>query len=383
MLNVGFLFNCSMRTNPSVRLSPSVINRVALIDAALRQAGQRVFFYSPKHVTPTATKVPGYYFDAGRFIATTAEAPLVNGNWTYRTRRLLEKGMGYQEFIRWTEQRRMGVYVPYAFSELVADKFETYKVVRGYHETLHPYCERYRRSARQLEHFLANNRLVFIKPRAGSKGDRIVTVKRAADGLTGTYYEAGARRQFVAKTSAAANEHIRGLTRGKKGFVIEEGIETLAHDDRVFDIRVIMVHDGHAWSWVHEARLSPAGSDVSNVSQGGVSVVTEDLLLALLGAEAAQHKLQELRSESFGLAAYLETLHPGDLLEVAFDFVIDREGRLRLVEINTKPGLAGIGFLRTIYDKTPEDEPLFERWVYPHTTALARFLQNKLERLGA
>jgi hypothetical protein len=87
--------------------------------------------------------------------------------------------------------------------------------------------------------------------------------------------------------------------------------------------------------------------------------------------------LYELKSESFGLAAYLDRLHPGEIMEIAFDFAIDREGRLRLLEVNTKPGLAGIGSSVTIYDKRPEDEPLFERWVYPHAASLARFLLAK------
>jgi hypothetical protein len=101
-----------------------------------------------------------------------------------------------------------------------------------------------------------------------------------------------------------------------------------------------------------------------------------------MGSEGAEHMLYELKNESFGLAAYLERLHPGDILEVAFDFVVDREGRLRLLEINTKPGLAGIGADVSIHHKRPEHEPLFERWVYPHTRHLARFLARKVERLA-
>jgi hypothetical protein len=144
-----------------------------------------------------------------------------------------------------------------------------------------------------------------------------------------------------------------------------------------------MVHDGRRWTWFHEARLSAGGSDVSNISQGGITVVTEELLQAVLDSEAAQQKIHELESVSFALAGYLETLHPGELMEVAFDFVLDREANLYLVEINTKPGLLHIGFHRSVLERTPDEEPLFERWVYPHTSALARFLQRQVERRGA
>jgi hypothetical protein len=372
-----------MKTNPRVRLSASLLNRVALIDAALRDAGMQVFFYSPKHISETARMLPGYVLDEHEFVPTTSEIPLVNGNFTYRTRRLLEKGMGYRRFVDWAEQRGIGIYVPYAFSELVHDKYETYKLVRAHHETLHPYCEPYRRSTRQLERFVESSPSTFIKPRAGSKGNRITTLKRDRNGLSVTFYDAGRQRRFAAKTIAQASELVGRLTRGEKRYVVEYGIDTLPYGDCVFDIRVVMVYDGSAWAWFHEARLSPRGSDVSNVSQGGSSIVTEELLHAVLGAEAAPQKLRELQSEAFALAVYLDKLHPGDLMEVAFDFVLDHEARLHLVEINTKPGLLHVGFSRKVFDSLPDDEPLFERWVYPHTSALARFLRSKMQLRGA
>jgi len=380
---VGFHYGCPLTGDPRRRLSPSVINRVALMDAQLRKAGMRLLYYSPSHITPGDPQVPGYLFEDGEFIATRATIPDVNGNWTNRTRRLLDRGMGYQAFARWAEARHLGIYVPHAFSELVGNKLETYKLVRGFHATLHPHCEPYAQSDRQLEYFIENGRVTFIKPRTGSKGNRIITVRRDPSGLSVTHYRDGQQRRYEAKTVKAASEFVRLLTKGKKRYLIQHGVEALRYDDSAFDIRVVMLHDGVAWSWVHEVRLSPAGSDVSNVHQGGRSLLTEELLFDLLGAEAAQQSMYELKSESFGLTAYLERLHPGEILEVAFDFTLDREARLRLLEINTKPGLAGIGADVSIYDKRPEDEPLFEHWVYPHVTPLARFLQAKVESRGA
>jgi hypothetical protein len=138
-----------------------------------------------------------------------------------------------------------------------------------------------------------------------------------------------------------------------------------------------MLFDGSTWNWIHEARLSAEHSDLSNVSQGGTSVATEDLLIDLAGADAANVLLQQLQISSFELAAYLDSLHPGGIMEVAFDFVVGKDSTLHLVEINTKPGLASIGFTHSIAELEPEHEKLFERWVYPHTDSLARFLQSK------
>lgn len=378
MHHIGFQYNYSFQTNQAKRRSPSLLNRVALLDAELRPTGHRIFLYSPKDVVPGQSTVAGCLFEGEDFVPVRAQVPAVNGNWTHRTRRLLEEGMGYREFGEWAADQGVAIYVPHAFSELVGNKLETYKLVRGFHETLHPHCESYAHSSRQLEHFVETGAITFVKPRTGSKGDRIVTLRRDPMGLWVTRYHKGRRRQTRAANLDEVLGFLQEATRGKKAnFVIQHGVETLRHEGSTFDIRVTMLHDGSKWHWLHEARVSPSGSDVSNLSQGGATAVTEDLLFELAGQEGAQALLYELQSEAFGLAAYLERLHPGEIMELAFDFAIDREGQLRLLEVNTKPGLAGVGSNVSVFEKTPEDEAAFQRWVYPHARHLARFLLSR------
>jgi len=380
-MHVGFLFNCSMTTNPRVRLSPAVINRALLIDAVLRQFDSRVFYYSPKHIRSVGEQVPGYVIEGHDFVPSRSHIPLVNGNWTYNTRALMNQGMGFQNFAQWADEHQVGVYVPLAFSELVANKYEAYKLVRGYRDDLHPHTEPYRHSLDQLGHFLDRNDSIFIKPRAGNKGNRILTLRRSSSGYMLKRYHNGVRQQNSFDDLAAASNAIRDYTHGSRRFIIQSGINTLRYDGSVFDIRVVMMFDGREWDWIHEVRLSPQGSDISNVSQGGICVATEDFLLMLLGSETAQKVLADLRSDSFGLAAYLDKLHPGELMELAFDFVVDSNQSPRLVEINTKPGLANVGFSNSVIDMPADLEPQFKRWVYPHTGSLARFLQSKVEAL--
>jgi glutathione synthase/RimK-type ligase-like ATP-grasp enzyme len=381
---VGLHYNRSPNDRTKKRSpSPSLVNRISLIDAHLRQAGRRVITYCPQQIDPTADTISGFVSEGREYLPLLAPIPVVNGNWTHRTRRLIDQeGMGYQRFGRWAEERGVWIFVPLAFSELLGNKLETYKLVRGFHETLHPHCEAYARSEKQLEHFVETGRRTFVKPRSGSKGNLIVTIVREQDGLSVTHYEKRVRKRRRVKTLTEAHELVRRLTEPKKRYVIQHGVETVRHDGSTFDIRVTMLNDGYRWHWLHEARLSRTGSDVSNVSQGGEIVVTEDLLFHVMGGEAARQLLYEVKSDSFGLAAYLDQLHPGEILEVAFDFVVDLDGRVRLLEINTKPGLAGIGSEVSVFEKKPEHEAAFERWVYPHTTHLASFLLHKAEQLA-
>lgn len=386
-MHIGFQHNYSTRTNPRQRFSPSLINRVVLIETRLRDAGCRLFLHSPRDIRQgrgtgggaSRPKVGGLTLENGAFILTRGRVPAVNGNWTHRTRRLLDQGMGYREFGLWTAAHEVTIYVPYAFSELVSDKLETYRLVQAWRPTLHPHCEVYRGTVGQLRSFVETAQVTFIKPRRGSKGNRIVTLRRDGAGLLVTRYYRGERRTLRAGNEGEALLFIaEAVDGGENGtYVLQHGVETMRYGRSTFDIRVTMVHDGTSWHWLHEARLSPPESDVSNVSQGGAITQTEELLFELMGPEASHELLHEIECESFGLAAYLERLHPGAILEVGFDFAIDREGCVHLLEINTKPGLAGVGSEISIYDKRPDHETLFERWVYPHTKYLASFLLTK------
>ncbi len=374
---IGFQWNGSSERGLPRKVTPSLYNRVALMDSRMRDAGYRLFMYSPDAVREHAVRVPGFLFDDGAFRPTEAELPAVSGNWTHRTRRLLDQGMGYTRFSRWAAERGIGVHVPYAFSELIANKLETYKLVRSYHETLHPYCEAWGGGIRQLEYFVETGRITFLKPRNGNKGERIITIHRGDQGLRLSHHTEGRRRESRVGTTREALEFVSAATRGTRKYVIQHGVETMRYGRSTFDIRVTMVHDGEAWRCIHEARISPPGSDVSNVSQGGDIAITEQLLFDTVGAEGSSELLHDLVGESYGLATHLEQLHPGEILEIAFDFAVDRQGSLRLLEINTKPGLAGIGSNVSLFELRPENEALFARWARPHVSALADFLVRK------
>lgn len=377
---IGFHYNYSAAAMRPGRLTPSLRNRIVLIDAELRQAGARLFVHGPHEIRPEDGKAPGVVLEAGEFCAVEAPVPKVVGNWTHRTRSLLSRGMGYQEFGRWAAANHVGIYVPHTLSELFGNKLETYTLVRSLHATLHPFCEPWAHTEEQLEHYVHTAHATFLKPVTGSQGDRIVTIRRDADGLLVTRYHEGERRQHRAASLRQVLGMLEDVERVKHKYIVQHGIETMRHRGSTFDIRVTMLNDGDGWHWLHEARLSPAGSDVSNVGQGGAITVTADLLTEMMGAEAAQELLHRLHGESFGLASHLERLHPGEIPEVAFDFAVDTGGQFHLLEINTKPGLAGIGSEVHVHDMRPEQRDQFESWVYPHTRHLARFLLRRSQR---
>jgi len=374
---VGLLCNCSQDADPKQQLSPSLVNRAILIAEHLSAFGIGLFLYSPRDVT-TSGSVEGYEVDGHELIATRQTIPRVNANWTYGTRRLINEGMGYQKFKRWTRENRIEIYVPYALSELVSNKRKAFDAVREYDEDLHPYTEDYTRSAFQLEAFLKRSEVVFVKPRAGNRGNRIFVLRKSDDGYSIKYYDDGAQRPFSRLTLEAAIGVI-DVAAVRKRYVVQEGIESLRYEGAVFDVRVVMVHDGTRWHSILETRLAPENSDLSNVFQGGSIQVTEDLFESMFG-KAEGHEMEEkIRRISLGIANHFEAIFPSQIMELGLDFVLDRERGLHLVEVNSKPGIAGFGSETKIFDWQAENEPYYQKWVYPHVRHLAEFLRSKVE----
>lgn len=376
--DIGFQHNLPKDGDWDKSLTPAIRNRIDLLDDRLRAEGFRLFIYSPASIDPENSTVEGYRREAGRFVPVEAPIPAVNGNWTGQTRRLLARGMGYDAFRRWIAAHGVGIYVPHSLSDLLGNKLETYRLVRAFHETLHPHCETFRTSVSQIEHFVEASPLTFIKPRIGSKGDGIVVLRRTEEGLVATRYHGGRRRVARAARVTDLMDSLVEMTSGRRRFIIQHGIETVRHTGSTFDIRVTMAHDGSVWRWLHEARLSPSGSDVSNVGQGGRSHATDQLLFEIFGTDGTRDVLRELRDLSFGLAAHLEQLHPREIPELAFDFTLDTDAHPRLIEINTKPGLPGPGTNVYLRDLTAEHAAAFENWVFPHADRIASFLISKM-----
>ena len=386
---IGVLCNCKKKGNPVAKLSPSLLNRAILLGEELARDGIEVLLFSPRRVQ-TNGDVKGYVVKGRDVEAVSTQIPQINANWTYATRKMINRGMGYERFKRWTAERAIEVYVPYELSELLANKRDTYELVNQFDPTLHPRTEELDGTAEQVETFLQRSwegrvpsspsrGLVFIKPRAGHKGDRIFVLRRSGSDYSLKHYHKGICRSLEPITIGAAMAIVE-IAATETPFIIQEGVESLRVRGSVFDVRVVMVNDGSQWHSIMETRVAPPGSDLSNIFQGGSIHATEELLEAELGRDRGEALLKNIRRVSHTVADYLESRFPGRVMELGLDLVVDRDFGIHLVEINAKPGLSGWASERKIFDWKAEDQAYYDRTVRPHIRHLANFLRAKVER---
>ena len=375
---VGLLCNCKQGGNPAAKLSPSLLNRAILLGEELARDGIEIFLFSPRRVRANGN-VSGYVVNGRALEPRAGQIPQINANWTYATRKLINRGIGYERFKRWAREHGIEIYVPYELSELVSNKRDTYELVSGHNPGLHPRTEDLDGTEEQVESFLQASGLAFVKPRAGHKGNRIFVLRRTEAGYSLKHYYGGVCRLLEPITLGAAMA-IMEIAATETPFVIQEGIESLRIRGSVFDVRVVMVNDGRQWHSILETRVAPPGSDLSNIFQGGSIEVTEELLEAELGRETGQALLENIRRVSHNVADCLESRFPGHVMELGLDIVIDRDLGIHLVEVNAKPGLSGWASERKIFDWNTDDQAYYDRSVRPHIRHLANFLRAKVEQ---
>lgn len=230
-----------------------------------------------------------------------------------------------------------------AWSRGLPDKWGVYEILRRHHiaSQLLPDTRLYT-GTRDMEFMLSERDSgVFLKPRTGSHGKGTFHAIRLA-GVGGGLSVRGRDRnnasfQHVFTTLREGLEWIHDLI-GTRRYIMQPYLHLTGSGDRSFDVRALMQKNGHgAWTLTGMAvRLGGPGSLTSNLHGGGTAVQPLPFLLAEYG-NYGKELLKELAAASALLPPLLEQ-SCGRLGELGLDFGLDTEGRIYLLEVNSKPG---------------------------------------------
>lgn len=381
---IGFMVNMKEGVPPTRDFA---LFRIAPMSEVLETLGARLLVYSPRHIDPETGTVSGFVVENGRFVPETAPVPAVNGSWFIGRDKSAKATMNVRQVRAFAAENGIDVYPLREFSNLLKDKLATSRLIRNFDSKLEPHTEAYEGTQEQLARFVRRYKTVFLKPRFGNRGEDIYSIRKAKGGLVCSYYADKKKRRVTHENVGDAFAVIDKAI-GKASFLIQRGVEIDRFKDSPFILRVIMLDDGKEWQWVHKAVLAAPGSDIANTTQGGYNSTTMALFTTLYGADKAAELFEEVRRVSFDCVRYLDTLFPGRLMEVAFDFVLDKNGRVKVLEVNTLPGMTKPGLppspaFLDILNRQPSEQEIYEKLILPHGTHLAHFLHTKLEERQA
>ncbi|MCZ8513439.1 YheC/YheD family protein [Paenibacillus filicis] len=294
--------------------------------------GAGVFFCTPDDLDAQSDTIRGWRY-AGRWVK--ADFPVPHVLYNRLTSRKLENRDNVQKFIEQAKIRHNAQL----FNEKYLNKTEVFDALRKETDLLVYLPESYLlRSFAQLKSMCAKYPTVFLKPITGSLGKGIIRIKRMEDGSYQCHFTnlGGARKQsFPSLTQLFAS--FSGKVKTQR-YQIQQGLQLLSVEGRPVDFRAL-VQRGEDGQWNITsivARIAGTHHFVSNLARGGTLTTVNDAL-ARSGTGAAAGGLAKLRRAALQIAKGIETQVQGHFAELGIDLAIDSQGRVWLIEVNSKP----------------------------------------------
>lgn len=196
----------------------------------------------------------------------------------------------------------------------------------------HPY------HPKRLRIMLNRHRIVYLKPTNGSLGQGIIRVTAVDGKWVCQYTEAASAVTRIFPRADEAFRHLRQRVAGSRSrYLIQQGLNLVKWDGRPVDFRVLIQKNGKGiWSVTSTvARVANDQNIVSNLARGGTLRKAGEVLAAV----QAKNKptLQQIRNKALSIVEAFERLSQGHYAELGVDLVLDQQGQLWLLELNSKP----------------------------------------------
>lgn len=185
-----------------------------------------------------------------------------------------------------------------------------------------------------LEQMIHSYGMVYVKPERGTYGNGVIRAERTGP-HSYTYQYEETVRHFDSFT--AFHKSLAKKTGGRK-YLIQKGIHLLKHNNRRFDIRV-MVQLSPKGKWEATGiigRLGHPRKIVTNYHSGGKPTAIESLLSTHLSERRLDQLTKELNTLGTRMAAHMQKTYP-KIKQIGVDVGLDRSLTPWIIEVNMNP----------------------------------------------
>ncbi|MBA4495251.1 YheC/YheD family protein [Paenactinomyces guangxiensis] len=307
--------------------------------------GIQVIVFSPRHIDWKTRTVPAWFVEANSGWGTGIKPlpSLIYDRCFYLDTRHY---MAYKPYVQRIAQdphiRLLG--------RALGGKHQTYEILKQ-SPVIKPFLPpttRYQ-TPQDLIRLLKRHGSLLIKPNGGSHGRGVAAITLHPRG----HYEVRGRSranepfqhsvQNEEKLQMWAQQFIQDTR-----YIIQPFLSLFTPDRRPFDLRILVQkNERKEWETTGTAvRIGKAGTVTSNLHGGGQATSLRPFLDQHYPAKQVPPILEKIEKVSSAVPPFIE-VHHGPLLELGLDVGIDLQGRVWLLEVNSKPG-------RTIFLKTGE-----------------------------
>lgn len=314
---------------------------------ACKAYGASVYFVTANELSGHGDTVKGWRY-AGKW--TKQAFPMPHVVYNRLTSRKLENRANVQQFIRHAKSQHHVTL----FNEKYLNKTEVFDALIK-EDGLHQYLPESHllRSLPALKSMCAKYRVVFLKPAAGSLGKGILRITRE-NNQTYTCLASSAGGSLKQTFGSLTQLYSAILPKiNKRRYQIQQGIDIITVDGHPVDFRVV-VQRNELGQWVVSSAVARIAGDhhfVSNLARGGSLSTVKDAL-ARSNTPSGTNGSIKLRRTALAIAKGIETHIPAHFAELGIDLAMDTQGKVWLLEVNSKPSkednaaLSGDGKIR-------------------------------------
>jgi len=301
---------------------------------ACKEYGAFVYFCTPDELSANTPTVAGMCYSNGwrkkRF-------PIPDVIYNRLTSRKLENRANVQQFLK-NAKTSYGTVV---FNEKYLNKTEVFQALKK-DATVHDYLPESHlfKNFQMLKTMLASHPILFLKPTTGSLGIGIIRISK----ISNTLYQSscntlnGVRKQTFNSLQLLFSSISSKLKHQR--YQLQQGLRLIEIHNRPVDFRVLVQRDRLGeWSVTSiVARIAGNNNFASNLARGGtLSPVGEAIAKSALSSQNKLNVISNLRRAALLIAKGIEKQIPSHFAELGVDLALDNNGKIWLIEVNSKP----------------------------------------------
>lgn len=295
-----------------------------------KKHGIQVAILSPQALSVVNKEMQTWIYHKNRWIKATLPLPDVIYNRI--TSRRVEANKELQSKLNIL---RTHYQIP-IFNEMFLDKLQVHNLLSQESRMLHMLPETHQFQRGRLRKMLLQYPILYLKPTNGSLGKGIIRLIRRPHQI---FYQSSTANGTVTLTFRSINECVKTVCEriGRQSYLIQRGLNLATFGGRQLDFRVL-AQKNHSGAWAITsmvARIANNHHIVSNLASGGTIRRASEVINELNLAE--KPTIRQLKLTALAITQTFERVTKGHFAELGIDLALDKNGKIWLIEINSKP----------------------------------------------
>lgn len=293
--------------------------------------GLRIAVISPDLIHLESRSIQGYVKEQGKW--KRVSLPLPDVIYNRITSRRIEKTITVQKKL---ERLKNFHLIPF-FNDRFLNKMQVHQLLIQNEDAKRMLPETHYLNQQTLKNMLQKYSMLYLKPTNGSLGSGIIRLTRKDKKWIIESAVQNGTSTHTAQTFGELNHVLRNRIK-RHSYLIQQGLQLVRFQNRALDFR-ILVQKNKLGEWAVTSSIARVAGDqqiVSNLAKGGTLRRVKDIL-AELGNLPNKPSSSEIRNLAILIAKTFENQVEGHFAELGIDLALDQNGRLWLIEINSKP----------------------------------------------